>query len=228
MPNDTLKPTIEKDQYRLNVGLSIGFYDPAGKALGGDDPNIELTLPVKVAPRITAQGIRLVSRVSVPPGTHRLWVGAVQPQNGVRGSVITEINVPDFDRAPLSLSGIALTTNISNRMYTARTDGLLDDVLGGPPTASREFPADTDLWVYGEIYDHRSDAGDVTANVTVKAVGGNVVYETEFEPAPVQFGHLARIPLKELGPGSFVATVEARSAIPMPVSAIRTVPFRVK
>jgi hypothetical protein len=68
----------------------------------------------------------------------------------------------------------------------------------------------------------------VTANVTVKAVGGNVVYETEFEPAPVQFGHLARIPLKELGPGSFVATVEARSAIPMPVSAMRTVPFRVK
>ena len=127
---------------------------------------------------------------------------------------MTEIDVPDFDRQPLTLSGIAVTTSVSGRMYTARTDELLDDVLGAPPTANREFPVDSDLWVYGEIYDHRSDAGDVTATVTVKTADGKVVYETPFEPAPVQFGHLARIPLKELGPGSFVATIEARSATP--------------
>ena len=58
---------------------------------------------------------------------------------------MTEINVPDFDRQPLTLSGIAVTTSVSGRMYTARTDELLDDVLGAPPTASREFAADSDL-----------------------------------------------------------------------------------
>jgi hypothetical protein len=228
MPNDTLKPTEEDGRYLLTVGLSIGLYDQDGKVVGTDDPTIELTLPLSVGPKIVAQGIRIVSRVSVPPGTYRLMVGAAQTPSGVRGSVMTEIDIPDFDRQPLAMSGIAVTTSVASRMYTARTDELLDDVLGAPPTALREFPADSDLWVYGEIYDHRSAAGDVTANVTVRAADGKVVFETPFEPAPVQFGHLARIPLKELGPGSFVATIEARSATPKPVSATRAVAFRVR
>jgi VWFA-related protein len=228
MPNATLKPTEADGRYRLTVGLSIGLYDQDGKLVGGDDPNIELTLPLAVGPKIIANGVRIVSRVEVPPGAYRLMVGAAQTPSGVRGSVITEINVPDFDRQPLTLSGIAVTTSVSSRMYTARTDELLDDVLGAPPTANREFPVDSDLWVYGEIYDHRSDAGDVVAAVTVKATDGKVVYETPLEAAPVQFGHLARIPLKELGPGSFVATIEARSTTPTPVSATRVVAFRVK
>jgi VWFA-related protein len=228
MPNNTLKPTEADGRFRLTVGLSIGLYDHDGKLVGGDDPNIELTLPLAVGPKIIANGMRIVSRVEVPPGTYRLMVGAAQTPSGIRGSVLTEINVPDFDRQPLTLSGIAVTTSVSGRMYTARTDGLLDDVLGAPPTAARELSVDSDLWVYGEIYDHRSDAGDVIADVTVKSADGKVVYQTPFEPAPVQFGHLARIPLKELGTGTFAATIEARSATPTPVSATRTVPFRVK
>jgi VWFA-related protein len=228
MPNETLKPAEADGRYRLTVGLSIGLYDEDGKLVGGADPNIELTLPLSVGPKIVANGMRIVSRVEVPPGTYRLMVGAVQTPSGVRGSVMTEIDVPDFDSQPLALSGIAVTTNVAGRIYTARTDELLDEVLGAPPAAHREFPADSELWVYGEIYDHRSDAGDVTADVRVKSSDGTVVFETPFEPAPVQFGHLARIPLKELGPGSFVATIEARSAAPKPVSATRTVAFRVK
>ena len=228
MPNDTLKPTEADGRYRLTVGLSIGLYDQDGKLVGGDDPNIELTLPLSVGPKIVANGVRIVSRVEVPPGTYRLMIGAAQTPSGVRGSVMTEVDVPDFDRQPLTLSGIAVTTTVSGHMYTARTDGLLDDVLGAPPTANREFPIDSDLWVYGEIYDHRSDGGDVAATVIVKAGDGKVVYETPLEAAPVQFGHLARIPLKQLGPGAFLATIEARSATPTPVSATRVVAFRVK
>ena len=138
------------------------------------------------------------------------------------------LEVPDFDRHPLALSGIAVTTSVAERMYTARTDELLDDVLGAPPVAHRDFAVDSDLWVYGEIYDHRSGAGDVTASVTVTTTDGKLVYQTPFEPAAVQFGHLARIPLTELGAGSYVATIEARSATPEPVSAMRMVAFRVK
>jgi hypothetical protein len=78
------------------------------------------------------------------------------------------------------------------------------------------------------VYDHRSDGGDVTAEITVKSDGGSVVHRTPFEPAPVQFGHLARIPLRELGPGAYIATVEAISMSPARVSTTRTVAFRVR
>ncbi len=82
--------------------------------------------------------------------------------------------------------------------------------------AHREFLLDSDLWLYGEIYDHRSNGGEVNAEVTVKSADGTVVYKAPFEAAPVQFGHFARIPLKEIGTGPFVATIEARSSSPEP------------
>lgn len=228
MPPEGLRPTDEDGRYRLDVGLAIVLSDRDGMSVGSDEPKIELNLPSPAGQKITAQGLRIVSRVRVRPGTYRLWVGAVQTPSGLRGSVMTEIDVPDFDRHPLALSGIAVTTSVAGRMFTARTDELLDDVLGAPPVAHRDFSLDSDLWIYGEIYDHRPDAGDVAASVIVKSAEGTLVYETPFEPAPVQFGHLARIPLKELGAGSYVATIEAWSAKPEPVSALRTVAFRVK
>ena len=56
MPNATLKPTEVDGRYRLTVGLSLGLYDEDGKLVGGDDPNIELTLPVAVGPKVIANG----------------------------------------------------------------------------------------------------------------------------------------------------------------------------
>jgi len=189
---------------------------------------MDLDIPASAAPKVTPNGVRLVSRVTVHPGTYRLWVGAVQTPSGLRGSVMTEIDIPDYDRQPLAMSGIALSSTEARRIYTARTDPLLDDIFGGPPVAHREFILDSDLWLYGEIYDHRSNGGEVTAEVTVRSPDGNVVYRTPFEEAPVQFGRLAQIPLKQIGVGVFVATIEARSSSPETVSATRTVAFRVK
>ena len=74
--------------------------------------------------------MRIVSQIEVPPGTYRLMVGAAQTPSDVRGSVMTEIHIPDFDRQPLAVSGIAVATSGAGRMLTTRTDELLDDVLG--------------------------------------------------------------------------------------------------
>ncbi len=228
MLNRTLKPSSEDGRYRLGIGLSINLYDRDGKVVGGEDPTIDLDVPLAAGPRVTAEGIRIVSRITVPPGPYRIMVGATQTPSGVGGSVMTEIVVPDFGDHPLALSGLVVSTADALRMYTARTDELLDDVLGAPPVAYREFPAEGELWIYGEIYDHRTAAGDVTASVVVTSDEGKAVYTTPFEPAPVQFGHLARIPLAELAPGRYVATIDARSTTPKPVSATRAVAFTVR
>ena len=228
MPFEGLRPATENGRYRLNIGLSIGFYDRDGKSVGGDEPNIDLNIPVDAAPKVTRNGMRIVSRIEVPPGAYRFWVGAVQPASGLRGSVMTEIDIPDFDKPSLALSGIAVSSTDARRIYTARTDDLLNDIFGGPPVAHREFSVDSDLWLYGEIYDHRSGGGEVTAEVTVKSADGEVVHHAPVEAAPVQFGHLARIPLKDIGTGSFVATIEARSTLPKPISVARTIAFQVR
>lgn len=228
IPYEGLRPSIDDGRYILNLGLSVGFYERNGKSIAGDDPNIELDIPATAAPKVTRNGLRIVSRINVPKGTYRLWVGAVQPKTGVRGSVMTEIDVPEFNRQPLELSGIIASTNDARRIYTARTDELLNDILGGPPIAHREFTVDNELWLYGEIYDHRSNGGDVAVTAKVMAANGELAFETPMEAAPVQFGHLARIPLKEIGRGDFTAVIEAASTSPGPVSATRTIRFSVK
>ena len=228
MPPRGLKPATDDGRYRLNVGLHVGFYDRSGKPVAGDDPTMDLDIPLSAAPKVTPNGVRMVSRVEVPPGAYRLWVGATQTPSGTGGSVMTEIDIPDFNTQPLALSGIAVSSTDARRIFTARTDALLDDVFGGPPVAHRDFNAGSDVWLYGEIYDRRSNGGDVTADVVVTSASGEVVYRTAFEAAPVQFGHLARIPLGEIGAGSFVATIEARSSSPQPISATRSVAFRVR
>jgi hypothetical protein len=148
--------------------------------------------------------------------------------SGLRGSVMTEIAVPDFDRDPIALSSLAVSSTNARRIYTPQTDGLLDDVLGGPPVAHRIFPLDNELWLYGEIYDNRPDGGEVTGEVTVASSQGTTVYRTELEPAPVQFGQLARIPLNELGRGDFTATVTVTSKTPKPITATRAIAFQVQ
>lgn len=228
MPPQGLKPVTEDGRYRLNITLQIGFYDRSGTPVAGDNPTMDLDIPLNAAPKVTPNGVRMVSRIEVPPGAYRFWVGATQTPSGLGGSVMAEIDIPDFDREPLTLSGIAVSSTEARRIFTARTDDLLDDVFGGPPVAHREFPVASDMWIYGEIYDHRAGGGDVTAEVSVRSAGGDIVYRTPFEAAPVQFGHLARIPLKDVGAGSFVATIEARSGSPAPVTATRTVAFRVR
>ena len=228
MPADGLRPADGDDKYRLKVDVSIGLFDRDGRAVSSDTPSIDLNFPLEAGRRATARGVRITSRIEVPPGTYRLWAAAVQSPSDVRGSVMTEIHIPDFARQPLALSGIAVASSGTGRMLTTRTDELLDEVMGAPPVAHREFSTEADLWLYGEIYDHRSEAGDVTATVTIKSADGAIVHKTPFEPAEVQFGHLAHVPLKALAPGSYVATIEARSETPALVSVTRSVSFTVK
>lgn len=201
IPAEALKRGDTAADPRVRVRLSIGFYDRNGLSVGGEDPTIDITS----AP---ADALRFVSRVVVPTGSYRLWVGAVQVPSGVRGSVMTDIEVPDFSRPHLALSGIAVSTDVS-------------------PVATREFSVDSEITLSGEIYDRRAAHGPVSATVTVRSRDGNVVYETPFAPTTEPFGHSARIPLKLLGAGTYLATIEAVSATPKRVSSIRTIAFKV-
>ena len=153
--------------------------------------------------------LRSVSWIAVPPGLYRLWAAAVQTPAGISGSAMTDVEIPDFRRPQLALSGLTVSSRAT----------LL---------ASREFAADSELFLYGEIYDRRAVSGPIRATVRIRSRGGKVVYETSFEPISATAGHQAYIPLKQLGVGSFVATIEAVSATPKRASATRSVAFRVR
>jgi VWFA-related protein len=201
IPAGTLNRTDDVSLSPSRVRLSIGFYKKDGAAVGGEDPTIDVS-------RVPGETSRFVSSISVPPGVYRLWVGAVETHSRVNGSVMTDIEVPDFNRPMLALSGITVS-------------------IGEPPLAGRHFSASDELSLCGEIYDRRRRIGPVVAAVTVSSDAGRAVYQTPFAPARPPFGHCGRIPLKQLAAGSYIATVEAVSATPKQVSVARTIAFRV-
>jgi VWFA-related protein len=230
-PGDALKFTEGNGLYATDIGLSIGLYGADGKARSLEQPNIKLNLRSDAHARALKEGIRLVARLDALPGSYRMWVGATQSPSNVRGSVMTEVVVPDFTKEPLAMSGLAMSSSVADRMMTARhrdNDASLDGQLGAPPAAQREFPADSEIWIFCEIYDNRSGGGEVTSSILVKSLEGRTMYQAPFEASSVQFGYLARIALKDFPSGSYIATVGARSATPGAVFASRSLQFSVR
>jgi hypothetical protein len=69
----------------------------------------EVTLDRAAHTRASEHGMRFVSVFEVPPGRYQVRV-AGESGSGT-GGVVYDLDVPDFDRQPLALSGVALTTS---------------------------------------------------------------------------------------------------------------------
>jgi hypothetical protein len=75
--------------------------------------------------RALRHGIRLVSYLELPRGRHQIRIAS---GNGVRaGSVVYDVDVPDFTKDPLTMSGISLGLAGPARAPTLGLDGLLNN-----------------------------------------------------------------------------------------------------
>jgi VWFA-related protein len=212
--------------------ISYVAVDTGGDIKGGNTETMTLALRPETRTQVEQSGLRLLSRLDLPPGRYQIRVAGQDHGNGRVGSVLTDVVVPDFDRAPLSVSGIALTSALASRMPSARVDEKLKGVLPGVPVAAREFVRGDQAVCYAEVYDndHAPHTVDVTTTVTGLEDGAVAFRETE-EHASTEFqGHgvgvTAKLPIPDLTPGDYVLEVEARSRRGNAL-AKRAIPFRV-
>ena len=140
---------------------------------------------------------------------------------------MTEIHVPDFAGAA-GPQRFRRDDGGPGRMLTPRTDELLDEVMGAPPSAQRVSAGRRSVDLRGDLRSSISNGGEVVATVVVKAADGKTVHETPLEPAPVQFGYLANVSPRDLAPGSYVATFDVRSSSPAAVSATRSISLTIE
>jgi VWFA-related protein len=218
------------DQFRLveengvfngRAEVTFAATDREGKPRGTGRHTLAMTLKPDTLARAREHGFRLVTQTDLPPGRYQLRVAAGE-EGGRSGSVIYDLEVPDFYRAPLTMSGIALTSGSTRLMPTALPKNPLADFLPGPLTTGREFDRGDELAIFAEFYENVPNAPphrlDITT--TLRAEGGRVVTEvtderssTELQGAQGGYGLMARLPLKELAPGLYVLRVEGRSRI---------------
>jgi VWFA-related protein len=218
---DGFRFTEENGTHNGRAEVTLAATGRDGKPRSSGRHTLALTLKPDTLARAKEHGFRLVTQTDLPPGRYQLRV-AVGEEGGDAGSVIYDLEVPDFYRAPLTMSGIALTSASSVLAPTVLPKNPLADFLPGPLVTAREFERRDELALFAEFYENAPNAPphrlDIT--MTVRAEGGRVITEatderssTELQGAQGGYGFMARLPLKDLEPGIYVVRVEGRSRI---------------
>jgi VWFA-related protein len=220
------------------VAVTYAVVDNEGKIRAGSTDSLAMTLKPDTKSRVAASGIRLLKRLDVPPGRYQVRFAAHDPGGGNAGSVVADLEVPDFVKLPFSMSGVALTSATAATEPTVRPDESLSQVMPGPPVAARTFPQSDEVALFVEVYDNDArDAGKphkVDITTTVTSDEGKVVIKAEEarDSSELQgrrggYGYAARLALKDLPPGPYVLRVSARSRLGDMPTAERQVPFTV-
>jgi hypothetical protein len=186
------------------------------------------------AKRVGATGFRVIQSLELNPGRYNLRVAVRESNTRKAGSVTFDLEVPDFSKAPLTMSDIALTSALSGAAPTVRPKDPLEKLLPGPLSSYREFAPIDEIALFTEIYDNVKQAHKVEITATVKAEGGNTVFETREEHDSSElagsaggYGFQARIPLKNFAPGLYVLRVEGITRIGDRPTTAREIVFRV-
>jgi hypothetical protein len=112
---------------------------------------------------------QFVARVDLPPGWYQLRTAVRCRSDGAVGSVYADVDVPDFKRAPLSLSGIVLSSPTQpSAADVARVNGIIPLV----PTTVRTF-GETILNAFVRVYlGDASPLGAVVLTATLTTDAG--------------------------------------------------------
>jgi hypothetical protein len=196
---------------------------------------VTLNLRPETKAVVEETGIRTLSRLQMPPGRYQLRVATNDVGPATIGSVLYDLDVPDFTKAPLTMSGIVMTSPTGSRVPTVRPDEELKQLMPAPPIGSRIFPANDELAVFVEIYDNLgSSPHKVDITTTVTADDGKVVFKAEDarDSSDLQgksggYGYGARVPLTGFAPGLYVLKVQGRSRTGDGNAVERQVQFRI-
>ena len=83
--------------------------DQRGVLRPGKKSRATLTLKPEMLEAANARGVRVLSAVDMPPGRYQIRVAASEEGAGLIGSVVYDLEVPDFFKAPFTMSSVALT-----------------------------------------------------------------------------------------------------------------------
>jgi VWFA-related protein len=151
-------------------------------------------------------------RLKLPPGRYELRVGT-ETASRQRGSVYAYVDVPDFAKDDLSLSGVVLER--SPALPVAPRDALAD-LISVVPTTAREFAPTDRVSAFIRVYQGRRRP--LAAQVVTRIVNdrSETVFEQTTSVDAERFDRMNRsvdyrleLPLTRLVAGEYLLTIEA-------------------
>jgi VWFA-related protein len=228
---------IEKDgTFSEQLEIINTATDAKGKLFPGERQTINLNLKPDTLARARSRGFRLVSQASLPPGRYQMRIAASN-RSGRAGSVLYDLEVPDFSKERFVMSGISITSRAAAEAPTVKAKDPLADYLPGPPTAIREFTRDDTVALFAEFYENSPGAAAhmLDFKAELRAEGGRVVQSvtdqrssTDLQGGSGGYGFSARLPLEDAEPGLYVIHVEGQARINDLPTVSRDIQIRVK
>jgi VWFA-related protein len=170
----------------------------------------------------------LLQRLTLAPGRYQVRFHVQSALLRASGTVFADLDVPDFSRSPLALSGLAITSSVAG---TARSDAL-GDLMPIVPTSARDFTRGETLTGFVQIYQASGPPSAVTIATEVLDAADLVQHQASTSLTPEDFdasggsAHQFQVPLAGLAPGPHLLSVTAR--LPGGRTARRDLVFRVR
>ncbi len=209
--------------------------DHEGKVKASQKQAVTLRLPPASHDLVVRKGVRVAAEFTLPAGTYQLRVAANELATNRAGSVLHDVEAPDFRKGAFSMSSLFVTTSTAGDVPTRGSTPVLAAALPKPATATREF-ASTDVLAYFiEVYDNtpaRQHAVDFTTIVRDET-GAELIRNVDprqqnaATALPAVFDELTTLPLSTLKPGRYILTVQAKSRVGQHVAS-RDVPFSIR
>lgn len=198
--------TARSDRFQI-VAAAL---DSAARVVASREATVEITARANPA----GDGrYELLSRLELAPGRYEIRVAAAAA-TGERGSVFADVDVPDFVRDPLNLSGVVL--DVTPAIRVAPPDALAD-LLPVTPSARRAFAKTDRVIAFLRVYQGLAAARPVDVRTRIVDTAGRVVFTDTRTLAAAAFGatHAAdyriALPLATLQPGAHVLAIDATS-----------------
>jgi VWFA-related protein len=192
---------------------SIEFEARAFTSSGEERASVRHTARVVSRAGVRNAEFEILSRLDLAPGRYQLRIAAFSHRLNKSGSVYYDVDVPDFQDAALSLSGVAVS--LTPPPAAAPLDALVS-LMPIVPTSQREFAAGEAATAFFRVY---QGGGGRLAPVTLTSyvtrmddTVGDRVREV-IDPERFADGRAAArtiaLPLASLTPGAYLLTVEA-------------------
>ena len=159
-----------------------------------------------------------VSTLTLKPGSYELRVAVRHEHEDHIGTVHTYVDVPDFDKDRLALSGVVL---LDRRAPALPLPEALTGILDVPPTTRRDFTSADEVTALVRVYQRaREQPAPVTVSFRVldaalkDVVAGETVLQSPQFAANGTADARYTLPLRGLSPGSYVLRVETPGSTP--------------
>lgn len=238
---------IEIDATQLNLVEKNGEFvgavevsyvptDPRHKIYPGGYHTANLSLKPDAYAKLLQGGLRVLSEIHLAPNRYQVRVAAGN-RAGRAGSVVYDLDVPDFTKEPLMMSGVSLTSRSVADVTIMRPHDPLGGALPGPITAVREFPSGDDIALLADVYENVRSESPHTIDLSAELRGedGHIVRRiadrrTSRAPRGTSNTHrfVAESPLADTAPGIYVIHVEARSSLGQRPTVSKDIQVRVR